>query len=89
MALGLQPRKGQSDPAAVDARAKIVERCQAHGVYAGIHQQDAEGTLLQISLGFRFVTIASDNRFLAHKAREEVGSVRSGLASDTTPEVGT
>jgi 4-hydroxy-2-oxoheptanedioate aldolase len=79
MALGLPPRKGQSDPVAVEARAKILETCRRHGVHAGIHQQDSEGALRQIELGFQFVTIASDNRFLSHKAQAEVDAVRKGL----------
>lgn len=83
MALGLQPREGQADHIAVEARAKILETCRKRGVHAGIHQQDAEGALRQIELGFQFVTIASDNRFLSHKAREEVDSVREAL--DASP----
>lgn len=79
MALGRPPRAGQSDPVCVEARDKIVEACKRHGVVAGIHQQNAEGALEQIRRGFRFVTIASDNRFLSHKAKEEMAAVREGL----------
>jgi 4-hydroxy-2-oxoheptanedioate aldolase len=81
MALGLQPRRGQSDEIAVAARARILATCRRHGVPAGIHQQNAKGTLEQLELGFRFVTIASDNRFLAAKAREDVGNVRAAMGS--------
>lgn len=80
MALGLAPRAGQSDDRAVAARDRILEVCRRHGVPAGIHQQDATGTLAQIERGFRFVTIASDNRFLNAKATAEVDAVRKGLA---------
>jgi 4-hydroxy-2-oxoheptanedioate aldolase len=79
MALGLQPRGGQSDEAAVAARAQILRACERHGIPAGIHQQEARGALAQIDLGFRFVTIASDNRFLEAKARQEVDEVRATL----------
>jgi 4-hydroxy-2-oxoheptanedioate aldolase len=79
MALGLQPRDGQTNDIAVAARAEILRICQRHEVPAGIHQQSAKGALEQLGLGFRFVTIASDNRFLAAKARAEVGDVRAAL----------
>lgn len=80
MALGLQPRRGQTSSRAVEARTHILETCLRHGVVAGIHQQNADGALEQIALGFRFVTIASDNRFLDAKARDEVSAVRAGIA---------
>jgi len=78
LALGKQPRDGQSDPVCIEARQKIVDTCNKRGVPAGIHTQTSEGALEQIKNGFRFVTIASDNRFLAHKAASEVKAVRSG-----------
>lgn len=79
LALGRPPRAGQSDPVCVEAKKHIVDTCKKHGIPAGIHQQNAEGALQQIADGYQFVTIASDNRFLSHKAKEEVGSVRAGL----------
>ena len=87
MALGRQPRLGQSDPVCVEARAKIVAACRRHGVAAGIHQQDAKGTLEQIENGFQFVTIASDNRFLTAKANAEVSAVRAGIEQQLPKEI--
>jgi 4-hydroxy-2-oxoheptanedioate aldolase len=79
MGLGLQPRAGQSDERAVAAREEILAACRRHGVPAGIHQQDSAGTLHQIARGYRFVTIASDNRFLDARATAEVRATRDGL----------
>lgn len=84
MALGLPPRAGQSDGRAVAVREEILSVCGRHGVPAGIHQQNSEGALDQIERGFRFVTIASDNRFLNAKATTEVDAVHKGLADPTS-----
>jgi len=79
MALGSQPRGGQDDPLVVEARQKIVEACRRHGVAAGIHTPSSEVALKMIDDGFQFVTIASDDRFLMTKAKEEVSAVKAAL----------
>ena len=64
--------------------AKIVDGCKRHRVIAGIHCTGSAHALKMIEKGFRFVTLASDNRLLAAKAAEEVGAVRKGRAKTRT-----
>jgi hypothetical protein len=54
----------------VDAQQKIVEACKRHGVAAG----------------YQFVTLASDSRFMAAKAADEVAAVRkTGVKAGRVP----
>jgi 4-hydroxy-2-oxoheptanedioate aldolase len=76
LALGCKPRLDQTDPPVVDAQQRIVEACRRHGVIAGIHNATAAYALKMIEAGYQFVTLASDSRFLAAKAAEEVAAVR-------------
>jgi 4-hydroxy-2-oxoheptanedioate aldolase len=45
-------------------------------VVAGIHNATAAYAVKMIAEGYQFVTLASDSRFMAAKAAEEVGVVR-------------
>ena len=81
LALGCKPRLDQTDPPVVEAQLKIVEACKRHGVVAGIHNNTAAYALKMIAAGYQFVTLASDSRFLASKAAEEVAVVRKSGAS--------
>jgi len=86
LALGLKPRLDQTDPPVVEAQQRIVEACKRHGVVAGIHNATAAYALKMIAAGYQFVTLASDGRFLAAKAAEEVAVVRkSGVAAGKLP----
>lgn len=79
MALGSQPRKGQSDPAVVEARQRILGAAQQHGVPAGIHTNSTAVATEMIRQGFQLVSLQSDDRFLMSKAKEEVDALRSNL----------
>ena len=79
MALGKEPRKGQTDPEVLEAKAYILETAKKHGVPAGLHTNSTEVALDSIKQGFQFISIQSDDRFLMGKAKEEVGNVRSGI----------
>jgi 4-hydroxy-2-oxoheptanedioate aldolase len=86
LSLGCKPRLDQTDAAVVDAQQRIVEACRRHGVIAGIHTASSAYALKMIAAGYRFVTLASDGRFLAAKAAEEVGAVRkSGVTPGAIP----
>ena len=76
LALGCKPRLDQTDPPVVEAQQRIVEACKHHGVVAGIHNNTAAYALTMIEAGYQFVTLASDSRFLAARAGEEVTAVR-------------
>ena len=63
-----------------------MEACRRHGVIAGIHNATAGYALKMIAAGYQFVTLASDSRFLAAKAAEEIATVRkTGVASGKLP----
>jgi 4-hydroxy-2-oxoheptanedioate aldolase len=80
LALGCTPKLDQTEAPVVEAQQTIVEACRRHGVVAGIHCGTATYALQMIEAGYRFVTLASDSRFLAAKAAEEIAAVRkSGL----------
>ena len=79
MALGKEPRKGQSDPEVVEARQHILATAKRHGIPAGIHTNSTAVSVAMIKEGFQFVSIQSDDRFLMAKAKEEVAAVREGI----------
>jgi 4-hydroxy-2-oxoheptanedioate aldolase len=86
LALGCKPRLDQTDPPVVEAQQQIVGACKRYGVIAGIHNSTAAYALKMIAEGYRFVTLASDSRFLAAKAAEEVNAVRkSGARAGELP----
>jgi 4-hydroxy-2-oxoheptanedioate aldolase len=86
LALGLKPRLDQTDAEVVEAQARIVEACKRHGVVAGIHNGTAAYALKMIAIGYQFVTLASDSRFLAAKAADEVAAVRkTGVSAGKLP----
>jgi 4-hydroxy-2-oxoheptanedioate aldolase len=76
MALGVKPRMDHTEPPVLDAQRKILEACKRHGVVAGIHNISSAYAAKMIAEGFQFVTLASDARFLAAKAAEELAAVR-------------
>jgi 4-hydroxy-2-oxoheptanedioate aldolase len=86
LSLGCKPRLDQTDAEVVDAQQRIVEACKRHGVVAGIHTGSTAYALRMIAAGYQFVTLASDSRFLAAKAAEEVAAVRkTGVKAGTIP----
>ena len=86
LALGCRPRLDQTDPPVVEAQERIVEACQRHRVVAGIHNATAAYALKMVALGYQFVTLASDSRFMAAKASEEVSAVRkTGVTAGKLP----
>jgi len=76
LALGCKPRLDQTDPPVVEAQQRIAQACKRHNVIAGIHNSTAGYALKMIAEGYQFVTLASDSRFLAARAAEEVTAVR-------------
>ena len=86
LALGCKPRLDQTDAPVVEAQQTIVEACRRHGVVAGIHNLTAGYALKMIAAGYQFVTLASDSRFLAAKAADEVAAVRkTGVRAGKLP----
>src|SRR3989475_6190087 len=86
LTLGVKPRLDQTEPVVMDAQMKIVAACKRHGVVAGIHNATAAYALKMIEAGYQFVTLASDSRFLAAKAADEVAAVRkTGVKAGKLP----
>jgi len=86
LALGCRPRLDQTDAAVVDAQRQILEACRRHRVVAGIHNATAAYALKMVAAGYQFVTLASDSRFLAARAADEVAAVRkTGVKSGHVP----
>lgn len=79
MALGKEPRKGQSDPEVVEARNIILAAAMRHGVPAGIHTNSPDVAIKMIRQGFQLASLQSDDRFLMSKAKEEATTVREGV----------
>jgi len=78
MALGKEPRKGQSDPEVVEAKRIILETAKRHGIPAGVHTNSTDVAIEMIQQGFQMISLQSDDRFLMSKAKEEVEAVRNG-----------
>jgi 4-hydroxy-2-oxoheptanedioate aldolase len=86
LAFGCEPRLDQTDPPVVEAQQRILDACRRHGVVAGIHNATAAYALKMVAAGYQFVTLASDSRFLAAKAAEEVAAVRkTGIKAGRLP----
>ncbi len=85
LALGCKPRLDQTDAPVVEAQQKIAAACKRHGVVAGIHNNTGAYALRMMAEGYRFLTLASDSRFLAAKAGEEVASVKKTVAAGKLP----
>ncbi len=79
MGLGSHARRGQKDPEVVAAKKMIAETCNRHGKPAGIHNPSAAVAFQMSEQGYRFLTIASDDRLLAARATAEVGAIRESL----------
>ena len=85
MSLGCKPRLDQTDPPVVEAQQKIVAACKRHGVVAGIHNATSGYALKMIEAGYQFVVLASDSRFIAARAAEEVSAVRKSAIGGKLP----
>lgn len=80
LALGCKPQFDDVEPKVAQAIDHIIERAQAHGVKAGIHNGRPDVALARIAKGFRFVTVSSDARILAAGSQELLGAMRRPAA---------
>jgi 4-hydroxy-2-oxoheptanedioate aldolase len=79
LSLGCRPNMDEPDPKAQEAMAYVLERAKAHGLVAGIHNFGTQAALARIAMGFQFVTIGSDARFIAAGAQQVVKTLRDKL----------
>jgi 4-hydroxy-2-oxoheptanedioate aldolase len=76
LSLGCKPQFDDLDPKADEAVRHIVERAQAHGVAAGIHNGRPDVAKARIAMGYRFVTISADARLLAAGSQDILRAMR-------------
>lgn len=77
LSLGCRPVFDDVDPKAAQAIDHILERAQAHGVQAGIHNGRTDVALARIAKGFRFVTVGSDARLMAAGSQQVLAQMRA------------
>ena len=77
LALGCKPDFDNPEPAVAQAIAHILERAQAHGVAAGIHNGMPEAARARAAKGFRFLTVSSDARLMAAGSQQILQAMRS------------
>ena len=71
-ALGLSPTGDNDHPLHVETVTHILERCQHHGVAAGIHTGSLAFTQRYLAQGFQMVTLGQDTAFMSRLARKEL-----------------
>jgi 4-hydroxy-2-oxoheptanedioate aldolase len=76
LALGMQPTGDNNEPQHVATVQKILERCKAHKVAAGIHTSSVEYSQRYLRDGFNFVTLGTDSGFMMRAAAEDLAAAR-------------
>jgi 4-hydroxy-2-oxoheptanedioate aldolase len=66
------------EPKAQQAVEHILARARHHGVIAGIHNAGPASALNRIGMGFQFVTVGSDAKFIAEGAQQVMSAMRAG-----------
>jgi len=85
LTLGCTPKLDQTEAPVVEALGKILDVCKRHKVIAGLHNASSGYALKMVSQAWQFMTLASDSRFLAARASEEVTNVKQTVASGKLP----
>jgi 4-hydroxy-2-oxoheptanedioate aldolase len=81
MSLGCAPAFDDVAPKVAQAIAHVLERAQAHGVIAGIHNSSAGTAMNRIARGFQFVSISTDAQLMADSAQRVVAGTRAPSAT--------
>lgn len=76
LAIGLQPTGDNDQPEHTATVQKVQDACNRHGVAAGIHTSSLAYAQRYLELGFHFVTLGSDLRFMLRAATEDLAAVR-------------
>ena len=83
LSLGCRPVFDDVDPLIAQAIDHILERAQAHGLKAGIHNGRVDVAKARINKGFRFVTVSSDARLIASAASTVLSQMRDRPGTTT------
>jgi 2-keto-3-deoxy-L-rhamnonate aldolase RhmA len=76
MSLGLLDDR--SNPRVIDAMKRVIKACESHGKVPGVMAASEEEVKRDIAMGFRFISLASDVRFLIRGAKAFLDSARGG-----------
>jgi 2-keto-3-deoxy-L-rhamnonate aldolase RhmA len=74
MSLGLIDDRG--NPRVVDAMKKVIDACNRHGKTPGVLAATTDEARRDVKLGFRFIGLGSDIRFMMSGAREFLRAAR-------------
>ncbi|RMD63222.1 MAG: 2,4-dihydroxyhept-2-ene-1,7-dioic acid aldolase [Alphaproteobacteria bacterium] len=80
LSLGGAPKLDQTDSHILAAIETILAAAQRHGIIPGIHCLTPAYARRMVDLGFRLVTISSDNGLLARITADSVAEVRRSMA---------
>jgi len=72
-------------PEVMAAIEKVAERCQHHGVVAGIHTGSVAYALRMQKLGYRFITLLSELRMIQWATGNAIKAFRAGAPADNAP----
>lgn len=87
ISLGLAPGNNDDAPAFVDALETIVAACERHGVVPGIHATTAL-TERRLDMGFRMVTVTSDNVAMRDGLQAATAIGRTGRSAGRSDDGG-
>lgn len=73
MSLGLLDDR--SNPRVIEAMKSVIAACDSNGVVPGVLAASVEEARRAVSLGFRFIALGSDSRFIVSGARSFLESV--------------
>jgi 4-hydroxy-2-oxoheptanedioate aldolase len=85
LTLGCTPKLDQTEEIVVKALEAILAACKRHKVVAGLHNATSSYASKMAAQGWQFLTLASDSRFLAARAAEEVAAMKKIKSSGTAP----
>jgi len=74
MSLGLLDDR--SNPKVIDAMKKVIASCETHHKTAGVLAASPEEAKRDVSLGFRFIGLGSDTRFISGGAKPFIEAAR-------------
>ncbi|HTV46564.1 MAG TPA: aldolase/citrate lyase family protein [Stellaceae bacterium] len=78
---GYPPGGDKPDEWMMAALKKVLDGCKKHGVQPGIHCGAPAYAKRMIEMGFRFVTVGGDTRFVTMGAAAAVAEMRGGAVS--------
>ena len=85
---GYPPGGDKPDAWMMEALKKVIDACRRHGKQPGLHCASAAYALKGIEMGFTFVTVGGDTRFVTMGAAAAVKEMREGLGGAAKPGAG-